>query len=158
MAKWYHGGHLALDILDEILFRNPPDATRHTETSNGVTRMVEEITFADGSRLRITAQVDMPPMADMTPRQTSYIKGNGEKGKRMDGGAYEAQQLARQSMAIRMMETFSKILRKIPEIKKVECPVCCGEHVCNGCHGAGCEECNQTGKCPECFGRGVLAI
>jgi len=143
-------------ILDEILFRDPPNAIQQAESKNGVTKLVEIVTFADGSKLAIHAQVPLPPMADMTPSEVFSIKLSGEKSQKSDEGIGEANSLARQSMAVRLMARISHLLDGIPEVSKIKCPACKGQKLCILCGGTGCTQCNDTGACKECGGRGYV--
>ncbi len=145
------------DILDEILYRDPEGLIRQLDIKDGATRMIEEITFADGSKLSVAAQVPLPPLNDMTPVQVNYLKLNGERGQKYDDGLSEAMCLARQTIAIRFLEQISKILDKIPVCEKMICPSCEGERECPYCQGQGCPECHGSGLCPDCKGHGQIA-
>jgi hypothetical protein len=144
------------DILDEILFRDPPNGARLIEVTNGITKKVEVVTFSDGSRLAISAQVPLPPLADMTPKRVFFIKPNGEKGEKLDDGSNEAMELAGQSLAMRFLAWISRELDSLPESKKVSCTACCGNGRCLCCNGKGCLNCDNSGRCVECDGRGVI--
>ena len=144
------------DLLDEILYRDPPNAMQNVEVTDGISRMVEVVTFADGSKITITAQVPLPPLADMTPERVFFLKMNGEKGERWDDGSSEAMNLARQSVAVRMMEVISKMLDGIPERTKITCPGCEGGAACPQCKGKGCKACRDSGICQDCNGRGLI--
>jgi hypothetical protein len=145
------------NILDEILYRDPPRLGRHLELVDGATRVVETVSFADGSQLAISAQVQLPPLGDMTPARITFLKLNGERGEKWDDGTSEAMDLARQSAAVRFFEKISQLLDGMPEREKITCPTCLGERNCSRCHGKGCDECQGTGACPECHGHGKIA-
>ncbi len=144
-------------ILDKILYRDPPRLLRQLEVKDGITRVAEWITFADGSRLAISAQVPLPPLNDMLPSQVFVLKPNGERGMKWDDGSNEAMSLARGSIAMRFLEAVSKMLDEMPECGKVICPACNGEKFCPCCHGAGCPDCQGTGLCRTCSGHGKVA-
>jgi excinuclease UvrABC ATPase subunit len=144
-------------LLDEILYRDPSGLIRQLEVRNGSTRMMEIITFADGSRLAISAQVPLPPMEAMTPKTVTFLKLNGERGERLDDGSSEALELARQSIAVRFMEKISRTLDEMPEREKITCPECCGGKYCIHCYGKGCPHCQGTGVCTDCDGHGLIA-
>lgn len=161
MTENFNDDHRSPEIrcsnkLDEILFRNPPNAIQRMELENGVTKLVEIVTFADGSKLAITAQVPVPPMADMTPSQVFSLKLNGEKCWKSDEGTGEVDALARQSTAVRLMARISHILDGIPEAVRIKCPACEGQKHCQNCGGSGCSCCSDSGACPECGGRGFV--
>jgi hypothetical protein len=156
MTEFFNEEQVEHDILDEILYRDPPKAIEHVLMQGGVTKIVELVTFADGSQLALSAQVPLPPLADMTPQQITYIKLNGERGERWDDGSSEAIHLARQSIAIRLMEKISQMLDRMPERKKKPCPECAGHACCQECGGVGCRCCDNSGNCPCCHGRGVV--
>ncbi len=144
------------DILDEILYRDPQDATAQIEMVDGASRTSQVITFADGSQLLISAQVPLPPMTDMTPERVHYIKMSGERGVRWDDGTREVMNLARQSVAYRLLQLVSQVLDELPEREKVLCPTCEGSGHCRQCGGRGCVVCNNEGKCDCCGGRGMV--
>ena len=143
--------------LDEILYRYPPTLAKQLEVRNGVTRMIELITFADGSSLAITAQVSLPPLQEMTPTQIDFLKLSGERGQKLDDGTSEAMNLARLSGAMRFLEKISGLLDEIPECEKSTCPSCRGGRYHISCYGQGCPECAGSGVCPECSGHGLVA-
>jgi len=145
------------ELSDEILYRDPPVLSRHLEVRDGITRMVEMITFADGSKLALSAQVPLPPMDDMTPTQVTFIKLTGERGQKLDDGSNEAMELARNSSAMRLINKIAKLLDEMPEREKKTCDACCGGKYCIRCYGQGCPECKGTGVCPDCAGHGQMA-
>jgi hypothetical protein len=149
--------HSKLDILDEILYRDPSGFIRQLEVRDGVTRMVEMITFADGSNLALSAQVPLPPFDDMSPTQVTYLTLNGERGERWDDGSQEALDLARHSFAIRFLEKISKLLDEMPECEKEVCSACQGSKACQSCRGQGCQDCRERGICSTCAGHGLVA-
>lgn len=144
-------------LLDEILYRQPTGKIRQIEVKDGATRMIELITFIDGSKLAITAQVPLPPLDDMTPKEVTFLKLSGERGTRLDDGSSEAFDLARQTIAMRFMEKISRVLDDMPEREKITCPSCCGGGYCIRCYGQGCPECQESGICVECQGHGRVA-
>jgi hypothetical protein len=144
------------DILDEIYIRDPAGVFRQTEVVDGVTKMMDVILFADGSRLSIVARVPLPPMADMTSRRVHTISMKGEQGEKWDGGAAEVMRLARHATAARLFEEIAKRLDGMPEREKDCCPDCAGTGSCANCGGYGCLICRQTGCCVDCQGRGVV--
>jgi hypothetical protein len=156
MAEQPLDDHLYHDLLDEILFRDPPRVLRHMDISNGMSKRKQVITFADGSQLMIAAQVPFPPLADMTPTRIFYVKPNGENGEKWDDGSNEAMDLSGQSIAMRMVEIFSQILDSMPEREKVACTACNGNGRCICCNGKGCLNCKGNGRCPSCGGRGLV--
>ncbi len=147
----------AASPLDEILYRDPTGKIRQIEVKDGATRMVELITFIDGSQLALSAHVPLPPLDDMTPKEVTFIKLTGERGLRMDDGSSEALDLARQTIAMRFLAQISCILDGMPECEKATCTACNGGRYCIHCYGQGCPECNQTGVCPTCQGHGKVA-
>jgi hypothetical protein len=150
------GNHFYNDILDGILFRDPPNGARIIEVTDGITRKMEVVTFSDGSRLAISAQVPLPPLADMTSKRVFFIKPNGEKGERWDDGSNEAMELAGQSVAMRILAWISRELDGFPETQKALCSSCSGNGRCLCCNGKGCVNCENSGRCPDCSGRGVV--
>jgi hypothetical protein len=144
-------------VLDHILYREPSGLIRQLDVRDGATRMDELITFADGSQIAVSARVPLPPLDDMTPKQVTFLKLNGERGERLDDGSSEAMDLACQSIAIRLLERISRILDGMPEIEKMACPRCSGERVCSSCKGSGCMECQESGICSDCSGFGMVA-
>jgi hypothetical protein len=146
------------NILDEILFRDPQDAIRQSSCENGYTRVKEVISFADGSKLTIMAEVPLPRKDEMTSTAVLTIKHDGTKGQVSDDGSNEALSLARQSIAIRLMAQISSMLDSLPVREKVNCPTCDGRKWCESCGGMGCDECKGTGLCQDCGGRGKIPI
>ncbi len=144
-------------IFEQVLYRDPSGNIQQMEVRDGATRTMQEVTFADGSKLVIAAQVPLPPMDDLTSRKVSFLKLNGERGEKMDDGLGEAMDLARQSAAVQMFGQVAKILDGMPECEKVPCPVCHGAKCCQHCGGQGCPECQGKGACATCDGHGLVA-
>ncbi len=144
-------------ILDEILYRDPSGSVRQMEVRDGATRMQQVVTFADGSRLVMAAQVPMPPLDGMTPHTVSYLRLNGERGERLDDGSGEAMELARQSAAARLLEGVARMLDGMPQCEMMACPDCNGRQSCPECGGQGCFDCGGTGRCLTCDGHGQVA-
>jgi hypothetical protein len=97
-------------------------------------------------------------MNDMTPEKVHFIKLDGEQGEKWDDGAREAMSLARQSIAMRLMEFISQVLDDLPEREKIACPTCDGTGRCPQCGGRGCVTCEDDGQCSCCGGRGIIPI
>lgn len=142
-------------VPDEIMHREP--TTRQFEVRDGRTRTMETLTFADGSKLTISAEVPLPPTMELTPARIKYLRMTGERGERLDDGSSEAMSLARQSSAFSLIERLCALLDEVPVCEKVPCPTCQGEGRCCLCGGRGCDECLGGGACPDCRGRGSVA-
>jgi hypothetical protein len=141
------------DQFDEILWI---DREEDTVIEDGKTKTAERVTFADGSTLELIATRETARSNEQIDKLVSVL----ELWTHTDYDEQTAAAASAQSStAFGMLDEMIKLLRSaIPERSKRVCPTCDGILSCRQCRGAGCAECNRTGRCPTCDGRGSILV
>jgi len=105
------------DFPDEILRIDPPEGWTHSEIGEDrISRSQVRVSFGDGTSLTITAEVQMPPNDELTPRDAVSIDiETGVKYTVSDAGTGESMELERASTAARVFERIMlRLLNELP--------------------------------------------